>query len=231
MKTKFFSFWQHKKVLFLISLPSTPEFQRHEPLVSQCLEKLKKERVTVDKNIDSTSLSTINKYDVVIIVAHLDEDSNELVLADRHLPIHTFVDYLPEDFTGVLDFSSCYAAQWIKLIKRKCPNCHVQGASQQTVLDYRLIIYPHVIRLYRENKSLDYHEAYMTIEEKTKTIANRMIFKIPTFLASSITEPMLKAAPKLPVSANLATATISKTVNKTNMIIPIKLPMRPITSN
>ena len=175
MKTMFFSFWQHKKVLFLISLPSTPDFQRHESLVNQCLEKLRKEKVTVGRNIDSTSLSTINKYDVVIIVAHLDENSNELALADRHLPINTFVDYLPEDFSGVLDFSSCYAAQWIKLIKRKCPNCHVQGASQQTVLDYRLIIYPHVIRLYRENKSLSYHDAYMAIEEKTKAIANKMI--------------------------------------------------------
>ena len=173
----FFSLLRRKKVLFLISLPRTIEFQRHDEQVAQCISKLKKEGVDVELSIDLKTLSQICKYDVVIVVAHLDEENDELVLANNRLKIQTFVDYLPQSFKGVLDFSSCYAAQWINLIKRKCPECRVKAPKMQTVLDYRLIIYPHVIRLYKENKHISYYDAYNAIEEKTKSFANQITLK------------------------------------------------------
>ena len=184
----FFSRWQRKKILFLISLPCTTEFQQHDPLVAQCVSKLQKEGVDVAHNIDANTLSQICKYDVVIVVAHLDEETNELVLANGRLTIQTFVDYLPQEFKGVLDFSSCFAAQWINLIKHKCPECHVQGALMQTVLDYRLTIYPHVIRLYRENKYMSYYDAYKTIQEKTKSFANQITLENIGYTDSALQE-------------------------------------------
>lgn len=168
-----FSFLQHKKrILFLVSLPPTPEFQRHDGLVEECLDKLYREGVTTSQTIDSKTLSTISKYDVVILVAHLDEKRNELVLRDSHLSITSFVDSLPRDFKGVLDFSSCYAGQWMKLIKERCPNCHVQGVKSQAMLKYRLTIYPYVIKLYNSDMNLEYKEAYQRIVEASSKIAD-----------------------------------------------------------
>ena len=102
-----FPFLQPKRrILFLVSLPSTPEFQRHDGLVEECLDKLHREGVKTSQTIDRETLSTISKYDVVIVFAHLDENRNELVLRDNRLSITSFVDSLPKDFKGVLDFSS-----------------------------------------------------------------------------------------------------------------------------
>ena len=169
-----FSFLQHKRrILFLVSLPSTPEFQRHDGLVEECLDKLHREGVKTSQTIDRTTLSTINKYDVVIVVAHLDEKENELVLRDSRLSIASFVDFLPRDFKGIIDFSSCYAGQWMKLIKEKCPNCHVQGVKSQAMLKYRLTIYPYVIKLYNTEKNLEYKEAYWRIVEASSKIAEK----------------------------------------------------------
>lgn len=172
--TSLFPFLQRKRrILFLISLPPTPEFQRHEGLVEDCLDKLYREGVKTSKTIDRKTLSTINKYDVVIVVAHLDEKENELVLRDSRLSIASFVNFLPGDFKGIIDFSSCYAGQWMKLIKEKCPNCHVQGVKSQAMLKYRLTIYPYVIQLYNSEKNLEYKEAYRRIVEAGSKIAER----------------------------------------------------------
>lgn len=169
-----FSFLQPKRrILFLVSLPSTPEFQRHDGLVDECLDKLHREGVKTSQTIDRETLSTISKYDVVIVVAHLDENRNELVLRDNRLSITSFVDSLPKDFKGVLDFSSCYAGQWMKLIKEKCPNCHVQGVKSQAMIKYRLTIYPYVIKLYNSEKNIEYKEAYRRIVDASSKIAEK----------------------------------------------------------
>lgn len=171
-----FSWKRHKRVAFYISLPDTPEFNRHMPVVENCISRLgKMGGVDVYRDIDSHTLSSLSRYDVVIFVAHLDEETNEMVLREGRLPVGELVAMLPEEFGGTIDLSSCYAAQWINMIKERCPQCHVQGAFQQTVLDYRLTIYPHVIRLYKEKKGLEYRAAYEIIEGRMKDMAKKMI--------------------------------------------------------
>lgn len=159
---------QPKRILFLVSLPETLDFKKYSRQVEECTQKLDSLGVTVSSVIDRAVLSTAEEYDVVIVMAHLDEDTNELVLAGGRMDIPSFVESLPTGFKGIIDFSSCYSAQWISGIKERCPDCHVLGALNQTTLPFRLFIYPHVVQLYLSEEGMSYKDAYIAVQNLVK---------------------------------------------------------------
>lgn len=154
---------QHEKILFMISLPQTAEFEACNEYVSECVNRLRERGVDVCESIHREDLATINQYSIVIIVAHHDTDEDALLLSDGKLPMGDFVSSIPEDFSGELDFSSCYSASVMKAIKDRCPNCHIQTSSHQTALPLRLTAYPYVIDIINEDQSIEYHDAYMKV--------------------------------------------------------------------
>ena len=154
---------QHKRILFMISLPQTAEFETCNENVSECINKLREKRVDVCESIHREDLATLNQYDIVIIVAHHDTDEDALLLADGKLSMDDFVNSIPEDFCGELDFSSCYSASAMKAIKDRCPNCHIQASIHQTTLLVRLLAYPYVIDIVNEDNNIEYHDAYMKV--------------------------------------------------------------------
>lgn len=158
-----FSNWRHRKILFLISLPQTAEFQSCAEDVKKCLVRLNAQKVDVYETISRELLSRANKYDIVIIVAHKDEESENLILSDGHLSIDDFVAYLPTNFEGILDFSSCYSATAMKRIKERCPKCFVQVSVRQTTLPLRLLMYPHIVELLNKEKNRGYRETYLEV--------------------------------------------------------------------
>lgn len=151
----------HKKILFLISLPQTKGFEKYQELVNWCVNKLREKCVDVRETIHREDLACISLYDIVIVVAHHNVDENVLCLSDGKLSIDTFINSLPENFCGVLDFSSCYSSIVKEAIKQRCPNCFVQVAKEETRLAVRLVAYPFVVDLINENKDKDYHFNYM----------------------------------------------------------------------
>ena len=153
----------HRKVLFLISLPKTPEFQDCVADVSECLDELRQLQVDVREHIWVEDLAVANQFDFVIVVAHRDTSSDELVLADGNMPISVFVSSIPSDFKGVIDFSSCYSATAFAAIKERCPQCKAQVALAETTLLRRLIIYPTLIECLYDNPSVDYGVAYKEV--------------------------------------------------------------------
>ncbi len=154
---------QHKRILFMISLPQTAEFETCKDYVSDCINKLSERGVDVFESIHREDLATLNQYDIVIIVAHHDTDDDALLLADGKLSMDDFVNSIPEDFCGELDFSSCYSASAMKAIKDRCPNCHIQASIHQTTLIVRLLAYPYVIDIVNEDNNIEYHDAYMKV--------------------------------------------------------------------
>lgn len=159
---------RHKKVLYLISLPDTPDFQKYESDISRCVSKLNALGVDVRTEISENILQSIKHYDVVVVVSHLDEEKCELVLSQTRMDIASFVCHLPVDFDGILDFSSCHSAQWMSAIKANCPNCHVLGSVGQTTLPYRLYIYPYVMEVFLSEESIDYQDAYRMVQDYVK---------------------------------------------------------------
>lgn len=147
----------------MISLPQTAEFETCKNYVSDCINKLSERGVDVCESIHRKDLAAISQYDIVIIVAHHDTDDDALLLADGKLSVDDFVNSIPEDFIGELDFSSCYSASAMKAIKNRCPDCHIQASIHQTTLALRLMAYPFVIDLIKEDEEIEYHDAYMKV--------------------------------------------------------------------
>lgn len=156
---------QHRKVIFLISLPKTPEFKDCVADVNECLDELRQLNVDVREHIWLEDLSEVNQFDVVIIVAHHDTSANELVLADGKMSINDFVSSIPSDFKGVIDFSSCYSATAFAAIKERCPQCKAQVALVGTTLLRRLIIYPTLVECLYDNPTVDYGVAYKEVSK------------------------------------------------------------------
>jgi len=154
---------QHEKILFMISLPRTVEFEECNEYVSECVNRLRERGVDVCESIHREDLATINQYSIVIIVAHHDTDEDALILSDGKLPIGDFVSSVPEDFSGELDFSSCYSDMVKDAIKKRCPHCHIQTSDNLTALPIRLMAYPYVIDIINEDQSIEYHDAYIKV--------------------------------------------------------------------
>lgn len=151
---------QHK-VLFMIDLPRTTAFEAYKGQVEECIGQLREKGVDVYECVNKELLASINRYDVVIVVAHRDADET-LLLADGKIPMDEFVKCLPTDFAGVLDFSSCYSETAKDAIKSRCPHCHVQVASEQTRLQVRLLAYPYVVDMINAY-DMDYRTAYLEV--------------------------------------------------------------------
>lgn len=151
------------KILFLISLPQTPEFQSYSNEVRNCIAELERKGVDCFESINPRLLSKANEYDLVIVIAHKSEENDTLVLADGFLSIDDFVNSLPPSFEGILDFSSCHSANAMKRIKEQCPNCLVHASIGQTTLPLRLFMYPIVIEALEEERDKTYDEVYSEV--------------------------------------------------------------------
>lgn len=159
---------RHKRVLFLVSLPNASEFWEYTPELMQCCHELTNLGVTVHDKISKDTMKDMCNFDVVVIMAHLDEATDELVLADSRMGIPDFLSSIPEGFCGFLDFSSCHSSLWNNSIKEKCPQCKVSGAMGQTNLPFRLFIYPYVIQMFISDDLMSYEEAYRTVQDFVK---------------------------------------------------------------
>lgn len=157
---------QHKRILFLISLPQTPEFANDREEIDECLTELRELKVDVREHIRQEDLAAANEYDVVIVVAHYDDDADVLVLADSVMPIKDFVSYLPQDFSGLIDFCSCHSVTAFQAIKNRCPSCLAKVSLKTIPLLRRIIIYPSVIERFLEDESTDYDTAFEIVSKQ-----------------------------------------------------------------
>lgn len=151
-----------------MSLPNASEFWEYTPELMQCCHELTNLGVTVHDKISKDTMKDMCNFDVVVIMAHLDEATDELVLADSRMGIPDFLSSIPEGFCGFLDFSSCHSSLWNNSIKEKCPQCKVSGAMGQTNLPFRLFIYPYVIQMFISDDLMSYEEAYRTVQDFVK---------------------------------------------------------------
>lgn len=160
------SWTQHKRILFLISLPQTPEFANDKEEIDECLSELRELQVDVREHICQEDLSVANEYNVVIVIAHYDNVNDMLVLADDVMPIQDFVSYLPHDFSGLIDFCSCHSVVAFQAIKNRCPSCLAKVSLKTVPLLRRIIIYPSVIERFLGDDSLDYDTAFEQVSKE-----------------------------------------------------------------
>ena len=156
---------QRRKILFLISLPRTLEFEKDKDDVNECINELRELQVDVREHITPKDLADANRYDIVIVVAHHDCDNDDLIIAEGTMKMTDFVNSLPSDFSGVIDFASCYSAMAYGAIKNHCPHCKVQAALIEVELLQRIIMYPALVEHLNEDAGVDYHDAYEEVSK------------------------------------------------------------------
>lgn len=150
---------QHKKILFLLSLPSE-DYLENKELIADCESQLQEKEVDVRESVCRHDLQCITNYDIVIIVAHHDKDRNVLVLRDGILPVEELIGWLPQNFRGALDLSACNSAEIKSAVCLRCPQCIVQAADIETRLKVRLVAYPFVVQMIRQEPERDYRDTY-----------------------------------------------------------------------
>lgn len=161
---------QHRRILFLFSLPSSKEFRQDIHEIEEFLQELNGLNVDIKNHLTKDDLMTINNYDIVIILAHHDHISDALVLEDGLLSMEDFIQYLPTDFKGVLDLASCNSVMYAQQIKQRCPDCQVHVALNDVPLLRRLIIYPTLIELLQEDTTTDYFSAFLSVSNRFNKI-------------------------------------------------------------
>lgn len=165
---KWFGLHKSRKILFLYSFPPTKEFLECESELKKCVEALGKYGVEVHSEISRKLLEKSNAFDVVIIVAHRDDEHDALALSNGIATIDEFVSWIPESFDGVIDFSSCYGVKAVERIKKRCPQSHVQFSVNQVHLKLRLAMYPYVVNYFINNKKISYNDACNQVLEAFK---------------------------------------------------------------
>jgi len=158
------------RVLFLISLPDSPEFEAHADDVADCVRNSRAFGADVVESINAKTLSQIINYDVVIVIAHHDISNNYLELADGILPLEDFVAALPPDFNGVLDFSSCNSAIVFDKIKDRCPDSLVMTPTDEVGLLLNLVVYQTVIKHLTNKHWRSYIQIYNKVLKKAKRL-------------------------------------------------------------
>lgn len=160
----------NRRILFLLSLPSTQEFEQDKEAVEECLTELIQLNVDVRNHILPEDLAESPSFDIVVVVAHHDISSDALMLEDNTFPMDEFLKAIPSDFNGVIDLAFCNSALYLNSVKQKCPDATVQVALNNVPLLRRVIIYPYLIEMLRNNPDIDYNTAYARASDEFNRI-------------------------------------------------------------
>lgn len=177
-----------EKILLLMSLPNTAEFEREKEKVDNFIDAMRQLKIVVHCEINEKLLATADHFDLVIVIAHHSEERDCLILHDQEMEMTDFINHLPANFHGILDFSSCYAARSIQQIKKHCPNCRVHAPLNQTALLARLSIYHVLIPALIQNVDMPYAELY-------KTVATVLASQAPVNQSNATSETTLVLGP------------------------------------
>lgn len=96
---------------------------------------------TVLRSFNIDDLNRITKYDAVILVVHHIRDCDAVEIGGMAVPTKKIVNSIPEDFSGVLDISSCYSSSFQLDVKMRAPQCRTIATETETSLRVRIVIY------------------------------------------------------------------------------------------
>ncbi len=112
---------------------------------------------TVIRNFSLQDINRLNEYDIVIIIAHHSDNSDEIEVSGEMVRTMEFVNAIPKDSKIVIDLTSCYSAYLIPKIKAHVPSSKIIGIEIKTKLSFRLFLIEKVL----ERLSMNNGEGYV----------------------------------------------------------------------
>ena len=108
-------------------------------------------------------LQKANDYDVVIIIAHHSDDSDEIELSGGMVGTKQLVNAIPLGTQTVFDVTSCYSSYLIPKLKARLPESRIIGISSATSLALRLYVLEKVINVLSSRSETNYLDALRTV--------------------------------------------------------------------
>lgn len=108
-------------------------------------------------------VAAVNHYDVVIVIAHHSDNSDEIESVGNMIGSTAFVGAIPSDTRAVIDLTSCYSAYLIPKIKGHIPASKIIGITVQTKLTLRLYLLEKVLEELACHPQQSYIEALQTV--------------------------------------------------------------------
>lgn len=118
---------------------------------------------TVVRNFSLQDVSHIDAYDIVIVIAHHSDNSDEIEIGGEMVRSMSFVKAIPDGAHVVLDLTSCYSAYLIPQIKGHVPMSKIIGIEVKTSLAFRLFLLEKVLEHISKHTDQSYIDALQVV--------------------------------------------------------------------
>lgn len=108
------------------------QYKPYAQQLNKTLGLIRKYGGKVITNFALTDLYNIPEYDIVIILAHHSDVSDEIEIGNKMIRTKEFIDAIPYGCNVLLDITSCYSAHLIPWIKAKIPESKIIGINSPT---------------------------------------------------------------------------------------------------
>ena len=127
------------------------------------LNNIHERGVDVIAQFSISDIKKIVEYDVVIIIAHHSDSSDEIEIGGECVKTIDFVNSIPENTEAIIDMTSCYSDYLIPRIKGRIPHSRIIGIDVSTSLPFRLFLLEKIIKALANDTSLSYIDALKNI--------------------------------------------------------------------
>lgn len=140
-------------------------YKRTAQSIEKAIVELRKRGVCIVDCLTLLDIPQIKGMDATIIVAHHSNVTHELELFDKMVKDEDFVESIPVDYSGWLDLSCCSSERLQSLLRIHLPNpeAHIIAPDRRTAVNFRMELYPKVIKEMCNNNDLDYFDAFKKV--------------------------------------------------------------------
>ncbi len=130
--------------------------------IQTTLEKCSSRGADIINDFDYTCFNEFNKYEIIVILAHHSDQSNDIEFNGKMFSEFSFTKYFPSDFEGTLDLTSCHSTGLQYALNSHCSSefFHSIGTEGRTPLPFRLILLQKIVDELCHKDNISYFQAY-----------------------------------------------------------------------
>ena len=136
------------------------QYQPYAQQMNRTFDLIRKYGGLVVTNFSLSDLNDISEYDIVIILAHHSDVSDEIEIGNKMTRTKEFIEQIPHGCNVILDITSCYSAHLIPWIKAKIPESKIIGINSPTSLKTRLDVITYIIIMMAERGIDNYIQVF-----------------------------------------------------------------------
>lgn len=136
------------------------QYQSYANQMNKTFELIRKYGGTVITEFQLNDLQYISDYEIVIILAHHSDFSDEIEIDYKMIKASEFVEKIPFNSKIILDITSCYSSHLIPWIKVRIPDSKIIGINCPTSLKTRLDVIAYIVLVMGEKGVDNYIEVF-----------------------------------------------------------------------